>query len=245
MTSYGTDPVVIQSGFLPVPRQEALCALQRQPELPWPAKLILSRDGTAGLVAEVPQLGPHARSFELAEESLAAARSWLADGPAEPQSQALEDPELEALLSAGPEPWSREDDGGYRLDITHRGVVGRLRLEGCATGALHLIARGAVGLEEPSAVEALAEYALEVNGRLRLTRVSVGSGGGAAVWVVWDLVLPSGLPRERALREGVGAVVAGRALTEESLRALAVPTVADAYLSLRANGRSSGMGRTA
>jgi hypothetical protein len=55
--------------------------------------------------------------------------------------------------------------------------------------------------------------------------------------VVWDAVLPPELPREAALREGVGAVATARASTEAALRALATPAIADAYLALRTNSR--------
>ena len=83
----------------------------------------------------------------------------------------------------------------------------------------------------------MTRYALEANRRLRVGRISVGTGGGAAAWVVWDAVLPAELPPEAALREGVGAVATARALTEAPLRALADPTIADAYLALRTNSR--------
>ena len=244
MTAGGADPVVVQSRFLPVLREVAHRALPRQPELPWPAKLVLSREGTPGLVAEVPRLGARAQAAELADQALLAGRAWLDDEAPESAPANREAGELEALLEAGPHPWSRLEEGGYRLDVEHRGVVGRMRLEPFPTGALHLLAEGAVGLGDASAWDVLRDYALEVNGRLRLARVSVGSGGGPAAWVVWDVVLPAGLPQERALGEGVGALVAARALTEESLRALAVPAGADRYRSLRANGRPDGMGRT-
>ena len=83
----------------------------------------------------------------------------------------------------------------------------------------------------------IIRYALEANSRLRLSRVSIGSGGGSAAWVIWDAVLPAEVPAEAALHEGVGAVATARALTEAALRALGTPAVADAYLALRTNSR--------
>ena len=94
-----------------------------------------------------------------------------------------------------------------------------------------------MGVGDGRSFPALVRYALETNRRLRLARLSLGTGGGAAAWVVWDAVIPAELPLAAALREGVGAVTAARALTEAPLRALADPIVADAYLALRTNGR--------
>lgn len=234
------DPVVFLSSVLPVPEQRAESALPRQPGLPWSAKLVRSESGQVGLVGEVPRLVESCVGAALAREAVERARAWLDEAEPDPgatSSEGFAAEELEELLGEIRHPWRLLDDGACRLDVAHGGVVGRMELRRARAGGLWLCGRGAVGVGDGRSFLAQTRYALEANGRLRVARVSVGTGGGSAAWVVWDVVLPPELPREAALREGVGAVAAARASTEAALRALATPAIADAYLSLRTNVR--------
>jgi hypothetical protein len=234
------DPVVFVSRLLPVPEEQAESALSRQPDLPWPAKLVGSEGGESGIVAEVPRLVPADAGAALVRRAVEQARAWLDDVEAAPDptpQPVTTDDALEELLDGSVYSWRRLEDGAYGLDVTHGGVVGRQELRPLSARGLRLCARGAVGVGAGRSFLALTRYALEANRRLRVGRISVGTGGGAAAWVVWDAVLPAELPLEAALREGVGAVATARALTEAPLRALADPTIADAYLALRTNSR--------
>jgi len=240
MRRFAHDPVVFQSSILPVPEPLAESALPRQPGLPWPAKLARSESGEVGLVGEVPRLVESRVGAALAHEAVERARVWLDEGEPDPGATSGESftaEGLEELLGESPHPWQLLEDGACRLDVAHGGVVGRMELRRVRAGGLWLCGRGAVGVGDGRSFLAQTRYALEANSRLRVARVSVGSGGGSAAWVVWDAVLPPELPREAALREGVGAVATARASTEAALRALATPAIADAYLALRTNSR--------
>jgi hypothetical protein len=240
MRRLANDPVVFLSGVLPVPQQLAESALARQPGLPWPAKLVRCESGEVGLVGEVPRLVEPRAGAAIVRRAVEAARVWLdaaEPDPAATSSDAWTAEELEDLLDETAYPWQLLEDGACRLDVTHDGVVGRMELRRVTAGGLRLCGRGAVGVGDGRSFLAQTRYALEANSRLRLARVSVGSGGGSAAWVVWDVVLPGEVPLEAALREGVGAVATARAVTEAALRALATPAVAEAYLALRTNSR--------
>lgn len=239
MTALVHDPIVFQSPASPVAREVAERALTRQPGLAWPAKLVAAPDGATGLVSEVPRLVEPSVGAALVRQAAHASLAWLDDDApdgAPPDDDAASEG-LEDLLSEAPHPFRRLDDGGYGLDVAHEGVVGRIEVRATAAGGLWLSARGAVGVGDGRSLPALVAFALEVNRRLRVARLSVGAGGGSAAWLVWDAVLPAGLPAGRALEEGVGAVATARALSEGALRALADPTVAEAFLALRTNRR--------
>jgi hypothetical protein len=239
MTRLASDPVVFLSRVLPVPETLAESSLPRQPGLPWPAKLVRFESGDVGLLGEVPRLVEPSAGAGLARQAVEGARAWLdaAEAPGGTMGPGWTEAELVELLAEAPFPWRLLEDGQCRLDVALDGVVGRVELGRLTAGGLRLCARGAVGVGEGRSFLAQTRYALEANSRLRVARVSVGSGGGAAAWVAWDAVLPPELPLEAALREGVGAVATARASTEAALRALATPAIAEAYLALRTNSR--------
>ncbi len=240
MRRLADDPVVFLSSVLPVPEELAERALPRQPNLPWPAKLVQFESGEAGLVAEVPRLVEPRAGAALARQAVEGAHVWLNAAEPDPDTTTIDGwsaEELEELLDEAPYPWRLLEDGVCRLDVAHDGVVGRMELRRVTAGGLRLCGQGAVGVGDGRSLLAQTRYALEANSRLRLARVSLGGGGGSAAWVVWDVVLPGEVPLEAALREGVGAVATARAVTEVALRALATPAVAEAYLALRANSR--------
>jgi len=144
---------------------------------------------------------------------------------------------LEEALASLPFAWRRLEDGSHRLDVEHEGVLARLGLETRWPGSVRVVATGAVALRGPSALEALAHFALETNRRLRLARLCVARAGDAVASVVWDAVLPGSLDLHAALPAAIEAVAAARALTERSLRALADERLASPYLTRRMNDR--------
>ena len=217
----------------PLPPARALERIADLPRLRAPAKLVLRPDAEAGLLAEVPRALERERAEACVRTALDDAARWLED-PVDPA--AAPDPtqaakvglaEAAADLSGalGPQP-----GGALRLDTP---VGARLRLDVDANGTTRIACEQRLEVVEPEPLHALARFALEANGRLRLARLAVSWDRSGVATVTWDALLPAGVPLGRTLADAVRAVSAAWAATHRTLRLLAGPKLAREFLQLR------------
>jgi hypothetical protein len=237
------EPDVVVARLAPLAPERALAALRAQPALAAPAKLALAPGGAAELWAEVPRQRDLALARRLASEALDEAANWLdqtaplTGGAREPALAAPGSarlPEVEVALAALAWPRERAADGAFHLYARSGIDAARVRVAEREGGCVVLSTETALRLAAPRALEALAHFALEVNRRLRLARVSVAADGGAAR-LVWDAVLPAELPADGALGLLAQALVGARAATLRAFAALNDPRVAESYLRARAS----------
>jgi len=220
----------------PIALARAITALERQPELAAPAKLVLLGRDEAALMAEIPSVVSRTESEELALRALEEGWRWL-DGAsaaceADP-SNGICCEHLEALLDEVRWRWQRLETGGYRVDAEGPDGSYRLRIGVLSDGDLHLSTSTTVGVSASEAMRAIRCFALESNRRLRLARLAVEGVEGERARAVWDAVLPGALPPELTLLDALEAVVGARAATARALAALCEPRVAETYLRLR------------
>jgi hypothetical protein len=212
----------------------ARASLARQPELLAPVKLALSARGDLELRAELLR-GRGVEAESLALRELARAKAWLADAAA-PVS-GVEPPDAEAIaagLAELPKAWAWEsrEDGSFQVHATAFGMSARLSIEACeGTARAHVHSAVPAGARDTR--EALVQFALESNARLRLARIGVAVADDSAARLTWDAVAPPGVALERSLPAAVEAVVAAHAVTQRALRALSHAGVARAYLDAR------------
>jgi hypothetical protein len=216
------DPFVVEAWAAPLPRALVLERLALQPELEQPAKLVLSGGGEPALLAEVAHRGDPRAAEPQARDALRAALAWIkGDGRTQPNGAAPID--LAELLASLPWGSERREDGSYYVSTQDGGA--------------------SLKVDAPSAGRALPLFALEVNRRLRLARLSVTGIAEGSADVVWDAVLhapsiagasPDAARLEQALLEVTTAVAGARGETLRTLRALGTPRVAETYMRLRA-----------
>ena len=243
--------VVIASGGA-VPREAAAIVVFHQAALPAPAKLALSGNGAAYLLAEVARVEDLSAcvdrvldAFELGVAPLLRAAPWGDSSPAggshAEQYSAADDVELTQGLDALPWSWQANDDGSLRVFAEvrdgARAQAAHVRVERLSgTGVLRAAASLTLRLHAPHTRDALARFALEANARLRLARLSLADGsegdGAAARWIC-DAVVPTGAPTARAAVAAIEAVAFARVATGRSATALTDPDVAAGFLSLR------------
>jgi hypothetical protein len=224
----------------------ARASLARQPELLAPVKLALSARGGLELRAELLR-GRGVDAESLARRELALAKVWLADTAA-PVS-GVGGPDAEAIaagLAELPKAWTWEprEDGSFQVHATAFGTSARLSIEAC-NGTARAHVNSAVPAGSRDTREALVQFALETNARLRLARIGVATADDSAARLTWDAVAPPGVALERSLPAAVEAVVAAHAVTQRALRALSHAGVARAYLDARCKAAARGSSRPA
>ena len=229
----------------PIALPSAIAALERQPELAAPVKLIRLRAGDAALMAEIPHALSRTASEDLAFRALETAWHWLADGDAGAAAgadDAMLFERVEGVLEELHWSWERLESGGYRIDAEGVEGIYRVRISVLADGGLRLSTSTTVRASAIEAKHALLHFALESNRRLRLARLSVATSEGGRARAVWDAVLPAALPPERTLIGALEAVVGARVATGRALGALGDPRVARSYLRLQEGGASPAPG---
>jgi hypothetical protein len=236
------DPFVVEAWAAPLPRALVLERLALQPELEQPAKLVLSGGGEPALLAEVAHRGDPRAAEPQARDALRAALAWIkGDGRTQPNGAAPID--LAELLASLPWGSERREDGSYYVSTQDGGVSARLLVQALGAASLRVSSSTSLKVDAPSAGRALPLFALEVNRRLRLARLSVTGIAEGSADVVWDAVLhapsiagasPDAARLEQALLEVTTAVAGARGETLRTLRALGTPRVAETYMRLRA-----------
>ena len=232
-------PLHLEATSEPIALRSAIAALERQPELAAPVKLVLLRAGDAALMAEIPRALSRTVSEDLAFRALETGWRWLADGDAGAAAggdDAMLFERVEGVLEELHWSWERLESGGYRVDAEGTEGIYRVRIGALADGELRLSTSTTVRAHAIEAKRALLHFALESNRRLRLARLAVATSEGERARVVWDAVLPAALPPERTLIGAVEAVVGARAATGRALGALGDPRVARSYLWLQEGG---------
>lgn len=237
----------LQATSEPIALRSAIAALERQPELAAPVKLVALGAGEAALMAEIPRALARAVCEDLARRALEAGWRWLEGGDAEASAggdDAMLFERVEGALEELRWSWERLEGGGYRVDAEVPEGIYRLRIGALADGELRLSTSTTVRARTVETKRALLHFALESNRRLRLARLAVAETEGERARAVWDAVLPAVLPPERTLIDAVEAVVDARVATGRALGALGDPRVAHSYLRLQEGGASPAPGAT-
>jgi hypothetical protein len=225
-----SEPIAIRSAF---------AALERQPELAAPVKLVALGAGEAALMAEIPRALAEAVCEDLARRALEAGWRWLEGGDAKASAGGDDAKLFERVERALEElrwSWKRLEGGGYRVDAEVPEGVYRVTIAALAVGELRLSTSTTVRSRTVETRRALLHFALESNRRLRLARLTVAEAEGERARAVWDAVLPAVLPPESTLIDAVEAVVDARVATGRALGALGDPRVAQSYLRLQEGG---------
>jgi hypothetical protein len=241
---------IVGQAAMPLPGvAAALRSLSRQSLLLAPAKVALSMAGTAVLLVEVLASGDRERATDAIRAALDAATIWMnGDGAgahvaAAQGENADESRETEALrwiedtLSTLEWTWERDDQGTFR--VTGSSAEGVARIAPVADGRGVRVWHEARLLRAtaPSVAQAVRLFALEVNARFRLARLSVGErddGAGSRVILgVWDTVVLPDIDGVQWLGQAVEALAVADVETRRALRALTDATIAEAYIAAR------------
>ncbi len=253
------DAIVESATVGPIALADAVSGLARQTALMAPVKLALAADGTAVLLAEAP-VGAFvgAESWATLDAALSTAWDWLhadagvaaretahdrrrgaqairaVEGGASPvPGIPIADARIPELLRAAGWEWAVEG-AGYRVRLA--GEAATLRVMPLAGRGLRVWAEAVpIRVASDASAQALSLFALDVNARLRLARVSVAITDDVAR-VGWDAVLWGGEaagPPGPWFNDAVEAVVGAHADTARAARAVASREVATAYLRAR------------
>ena len=229
--------------------REALRGAAKQPSSELPVRYLLGPDGRPRMRAEIPRVLADVDCEKLAHEAIEAALLGPLCDPPEAEwrnrreqtrvdgrdASELEDAPA-AVLDEHGWPW-QPCDGGWRVHVAvGDGPAARLEAERRPDG-LHVWADARLRVSSVSLL-AQAFYALELNHRLRIARVSVDAPGLDVVHAFWDAFLPCAVPVELALAPMLEAVAFARAVSLRPLAALGVPEMAAAYMKVRFPGQS-------
>jgi hypothetical protein len=253
------DAIVESATVGPIALGEACSSLARQSALMAPVKLAMGADGMAALLAETPAGAfAGAEVWAALDAALSTAWDWLqadagvdareavhdrrsgaqtiravAAGASPASGEPLADARIPELLRAAGWEWAVEEIG-YRVRLV--GEAPTLRVTPLAGDGLRVAVEAVpIRVASDASAQALSLFALDVNARLRLARVSVAIADDVAR-VGWDAVLWGGEgagPSADWLNDAVEAVVGAHADTARAARAVASREVATAYLRAR------------
>jgi hypothetical protein len=250
---------IVGEAALPLPSIDAsLRNLSRQSALMAPAKLTLSPAGLALLLAEVPASDDRERGAETVRAALRTAALWVSGhGPTDDRGREGRAPDateasaarwIEDALGTLAWTWERDDGDAYRIVAASASAAARLAPVAQGRGVRVWLEPRPLRTAAPGVELAIRLFALEVNARFRLARLSVGGpgdgGSSGVLTVAWDTVVLPDVGGVRWLALAIEALAVADAETRRALRALTTATVAAAYVGGRDPRRRRDAGTT-